>query len=313
MDVVTRSPVLRVIGSGVALRRWAVASLVVNIVIVVTGALVRLTDSGLGCPTWPRCTELSYVAHPQLGYHGAIEFGNRLLTFVLVAVAILTWLTAMLYRQNGQPRSDYLRLTTILALGIPAQAVIGGISVLTHLNPFIVALHLLVSFVLIALSVTLVRRTRDLVPAPAAPRGAALTKVTFVLMWVVLWLGTLVTGSGPHAGDEMAKRTGLDPAVVTHVHAGAVYAVVAATLGCLLLLRSRAALALLAVELAQATIGVTQYHLGLPIWLVMLHLLGAACSIALATNLMLSVRSRARVGVDPADRTPAQPTVDAVH
>ncbi len=293
MDVMTLSRVTAGVRGAVALRRWAVASLVVNIVIVVTGALVRLTGSGLGCPTWPRCTELSYVSHPELGYHGAIEFGNRLLTFVLVIVAVLTWLTAMLYREHGAPRMDLLRLTTILALGIPAQAVIGGISVLTRLNPLVVGLHLMVSFGLIALSVTLVRRTRGLTGVAVAPRAATLTRITFVLMGVVVWLGTLVTGSGPHAGDETAVRTALDPALITHVHAALVYLTVAATLGCLLMLRSRAALALLGLELAQALLGISQYRLGLPVWLVMLHLLGAACAVALATNLMLSVRSSA--------------------
>jgi cytochrome c oxidase assembly protein subunit 15 len=287
-----------------ALRRWAVATLTVNIVIVVTGALVRLTDSGLGCPTWPRCSELSYVTHPELGYHGLIEFGNRMLTFVLVVVAVLTWLTAMLHREKGAPRPDLLRLTTILALGIPAQAVLGGITVLTHLNPFLVAFHLLISMVLIAVSVALVRRTRALAPQPVAPLAAGLTKVTFVLMWVVVWLGTVVTGSGPHAGDEQAVRTGWNVEVMAHVHAAAVYVVVAATLGCVVLLRSRAALALLGLEVVQAAIGITQYNLGLPVWLVTLHLLGAAVAVALSTNLVLSARSRAR------QRPPSTPVAD---
>jgi len=285
-----------------------VASLAVNVVIVVTGALVRLTDSGLGCPTWPRCTELSYVTHPQLGYHGAIEFGNRMLTFALVIVAVLTWLTAMLYREHGQPRMDVVLLTTVLALGIPAQAVLGGITVLTHLNPFVVAAHLIVSFLLIALSVALVRRSRDIVAVEAPTGGVWLARVAFLLMWLVVWLGTVVTGSGPHAGDEQAVRTGFDPALVTHLHAAAVYAVVAATLGCVALVRSRAAVALLAVELVQAVVGITQYHLGLPVWLVVLHLLGAASSMALATNLALSVRSApagARPESQPADLTAA--------
>jgi cytochrome c oxidase assembly protein subunit 15 len=301
MDVMTPARLTRVVSGAVAMRRWAVASLVVNLLIVVTGALVRVTDSGLGCPTWPRCTELSYVTHPELGLHGAIEFGNRLLTFVLVIVAVLTWLTAVLYRENGQPRTDLMRLTTILALGIPAQAVIGGITVLTQLNPFVVALHLLVSFALIALSVALVRRTRGLTPTDAAPRAVTLARAAFLLMWVTVWLGTVVTGSGPHAGDEQAVRTGLDPALVSHVHAVAVYATVAVTIGCVVLLRSRAAVALLGVELAQAVVGITQYHLGLPIWLVMLHLLGAGLSIALATNLALSVRVRSDVPRATAD------------
>jgi cytochrome c oxidase assembly protein subunit 15 len=150
--------------------------------------------------------------------------------------------------------------------------------------------------VLITLSVALVRRTRGLAARPVAPRTSLLTKVTFVLMWVVVWLGTVVTGSGPHAGDELAVRTGLDPSLVTHVHAAAVYATVAATLGCVLLLRSRAALALLGIELAQALIGIVQYRLDLPILLVVLHLLGAALAVALVTNLMLSVRSSRTVG-----------------
>ncbi|HYP44284.1 MAG TPA: COX15/CtaA family protein [Propionibacteriaceae bacterium] len=291
MDVLSSSPLMRPIAGMIALRRWAVASLVVNIVIVVTGALVRLTDSGLGCPTWPRCTESSYVTHPELGYHGAIEFGNRLLTFVLVIVAVGTWLAAMLHREHGRPRMDLLRLTTILALGIPAQAVIGGITVLTQLNPYVVALHLLVSFVLIALSVALVRRTRGLSPRLVSSRAAVLARAAFVLMWAAVWLGTVVTGSGPHAGDENAARNGLNSDLVAHLHALAVYATVAATLGCVLLLRTRAAYGLLALEVAQAVIGFLQYYNGLPVWLVTLHLLGAALAIALATNLLLSVRS----------------------
>ncbi len=286
-DLLTR--ITRPLRGPVALRRWAVASLVANIVIVVTGALVRLTGSGLGCPTWPRCTDQSYVSHPALGYHGAIEFGNRLLTFVLVIIAVLTWASAFLARDNGQHRRDLRWLAGGMALGIPLQAVIGGISVLTQLNPFVVALHLLVSMVLVALSVWLVRRTRALTPAPTRQPAVILARASFVVMWVAVWLGTVVTGSGPHAGDENAARTGFDGVVVAHLHAGAVWATMAATLGCLILLRSRAALLVLAVEALQAAIGLTQYHLGLPIGLVIMHLLGAAVAIAAVTNLMLSV------------------------
>ena len=110
-------------------------------------------------------------------------------------------------------------------------------------------------------------------------------------MWVAVWLGTVVTGSGPHSGDQYSIRTGFDPALVSHVHAAAVYVAIGATLGCVWLLRSRAAVLLLVVELVQAAIGLTQYHLGLPIVLVGLHLLGAALAVAAATNLMLSVRT----------------------
>jgi heme a synthase len=281
--------ILRIVRGPHALRRWAIVSLIMNIVIVVTGGLVRLTGSGLGCPTWPRCTEDSYVSHPQLGIHGAIEFGNRLFTLVLVIAAALTFLSALLYRENGKPRSDLRWLTGGLALGIPLQGVIGGIAVLTQLNPYVVGLHLLLSMVLIALAVWLVRKTRHMLPAGASSIAAVLTRLTFVLMWLAVWLGTLVTGSGPHAGDENSPRNGLDGMLLTRLHTSLVYLTVAASVVCFLLLRSRAVLLLILVELVQAGIGVAQYQLGLPIWLVALHLLGASLAIATVTNLMLSV------------------------
>ena len=283
---------LRIVRGPYALRGWAIVSLVMNIVIVVTGGLVRLTGSGLGCPTWPRCTEDSYVSHPELGIHGAIEFGNRLFTLVLVIAAALTFISAMLYRENGRPRSDLRWLAAGLALGIPLQGVIGGITVLTQLNPYVVSLHLLLSMVLIALAVWLVRKTWHIAPAHASGPSVAATRVTFVLMWLAIWLGTMVTGSGPHAGDADAPRNGLDAMLLTRLHTSVVYATVAASVVCFLLLRSRAVLLLLLVEIVQAGIGVAQYQLGLPIWLVALHLLGASLAIAATTNLMLSVSRR---------------------
>ena len=130
----------RVVRGPRALPRWAIATLVANIGIVVTGGLVRLTGSGLGCPTWPRCTDDSFVSHPELGMHGAIEFGNRLLTFVLIIIAVLTFVSAALYRDpdraaRGGRRRDLFWLAGGLALGIPAQGVIGGITVLTTSTP----------------------------------------------------------------------------------------------------------------------------------------------------------------------------------
>ncbi|WP_425349222.1 COX15/CtaA family protein [Friedmanniella luteola] len=281
----------RVVTSPRALRRWAVASLAANVVIVVTGALVRLTASGMGCPTWPRCTEDSYVTHPSLGIHGAIEFGNRLLTFALVLVAVLTWVSAMLHRDGGRRRRDLRWIAAGLALGIPAQAVIGGVSVWTHLNPFVVALHLLVSMVLIGLSTWLVRRTRGLRQQPAGRAGVLAARATLVLTALTVWLGTVVTGSGPHAGDLDAVRTGYDGAFVTHAHAIAVYATVAAVAVAVWTLRSRAALLVLGVVVLQAVIGIVQYNLGLPVGLVLLHLLGASLAVAATTNLFLTVRT----------------------
>jgi cytochrome c oxidase assembly protein subunit 15 len=283
---------LRIVREPYALRRWAVVSLIMNIVIVVTGGLVRLSGSGLGCPTWPRCTEDSYVSHPQLGIHGAIEFGNRLLTLVLVSAAALTFISALLYRENGRPRPDLRWLAGGLALGIPLQGVIGGITVLTQLNPYVVGLHLLLSMVLIALAVWLVRKAWHFSPAGVSGLAVVATRVTFVLMWLAVWLGTLVTGSGPHAGDENAPRNGLDGMLLTRLHTSIVYAAVAASVVCFLLFRSRAVLLLLLVEMVQVGIGVAQYQLGVPIWLVALHLLGASLAIAATTNLLLSVSRR---------------------
>jgi heme a synthase len=283
---------LRIVREPYALRRWAVVSLIMNIVIVVTGGLVRLSGSGLGCPTWPRCTEDSYVSHPQLGIHGAIEFGNRLLTLVLVSAAALTFISALLYRENGRPRPDLRWLAGGLALGIPLQGVIGGITVLTQLNPYVVGLHLLLSMVLIALAVWLVRKAWHFSPAGVSGLAVVATRVTFVLMWLAVWLGTLVTGSGPHAGDENAPRNGLDGMLLTRLHTSIVYATVAASVVCFLLLRNRAVLLLLLVEMVQVGIGVAQYQLGVPIWLVALHLLGASLAIAATTNLLLSVSRR---------------------
>ena len=284
------SGLLRIVRGPYALRGWAVVSLIMNIVIVVTGGLVRLTGSGLGCPTWPRCTDESYVSHPELGIHGAIEFGNRLLTLVLVTGAVLTFVSALLYRENGRPRSDLRWLAGGLALGIPLQGVIGGITVLTQLNPYVVGIHLLLSMLLIALAVLLVRKSWQRLPAETSGVVVVMTRATFVLMWLAVWLGTLVTGSGPHAGDENAPRNGLDAMLLTRLHSTVVYATVVASLACLWLLRSRAVLLLLIVETIQVGIGVAQYQLGLPIWLVALHLLGASLAIATVTNLMLSVR-----------------------
>ncbi|MBA8794252.1 cytochrome c oxidase assembly protein subunit 15 [Friedmanniella endophytica] len=294
-DRTTETPVRR---TGGALRGLAVATLVANIGIIVTGGLVRLTSSGLGCPTWPRCTPESFVTHPALGIHGAIEFGNRLLTFVLLIIAVLTLLAAVFHREDGRRRRDLIVLTAGLLFGIPFQGVIGGISVLTKLNPFVVALHLILSMVLVALSVWLVRLTWRARVTPVGTGRWTLTRLTWVALWVTVWLGTIVTGTGPHAGDANAPRTGFDGLLVTHVHAASVYVSVALTIVALIALRSRAAVLLLVIELAQGGIGFWQYFTGLPIQIVIFHLLGAAGTVALATNLALSVR-RTRVPATP--------------
>jgi heme a synthase len=276
---------------------WAWASIVANCVLVVTGGVVRLTGSGLGCPTWPRCTDESFTPHGAYNIHSAIEFGNRLLTYVLVAVAIGTFVAAW---QSG--RRDLRTLALVMALGIPAQAVIGGITVLTDLNPWIVSLHLLCSLAIIGVAVLFLQRVAH--PAPTVrPRGAVvgLGWATFASAWAVLYVGTVVTGSGPHAGDREAKRNGLDPLQMSQVHADLVFLLVGLTIGLLLAVvatrRStatrRAIAVLLAVELAQGLIGFVQYFTDLPVVLVGFHMLGAALISAAVTWALIQVREPA--------------------
>ena len=281
------------------LRAVAIASLAANVGIVLTGGAVRLTGSGLGCPTWPRCTERSYVAHGELGLHGVIEFGNRLLTVVVAVVAVVT--LVVVWRARPVDRLAR-RLALVLAVGVPAQAVLGGITVLTDLNPWVVAGHLLFSLALVAVSVALLHhfRTRrdDAVTAAVARPLRSLVLGTYAAAWVVVGLGTVVTGSGPHAGDVDAPRTGLDPESVSQLHADFVFLLVGLTVGTLLAVRAagasyairRAALVLLVVELAQGAVGLVQYATDLPIALVELHLLGACATVAAATWLLLRAR-----------------------
>ena len=272
--------------------RWAWASVVANTLIVLTGGLVRLTGSGLGCPTWPRCTEESFVPHRALGVHGVIEFGNRMFTYVLVAVAVGTLVAVWRWSGSG---STARRLAVVLALGIPFQGVIGGITVLTNLNPWIVSLHLLLSMALIGGSVLLVVLVRDQPRSHLAVRSVVLSRLTFATLIVVVYLGTMVTGSGPHAGDADSPRNGLDPHVMSHVHAGSVYVLVALTLATVIALRGtsvlRYALVLLGVELLQGTIGFVQYFTDLPVALVAMHLVGAAILVAAGTRLVLAVET----------------------
>ena len=277
----------------------AVASLVANVLIVVTGGVVRLTGSGLGCPTWPRCTEESFTPHGAMDIHAAIEFGNRLVTFLLAAVAIATFLAA---RRVG--RRALTRLALVLGLGVPAQALIGGVTVLTGLNPWTVAFHLLVSMAMICVAMTLLVRVGepDGPVTPTVPGGVAwLVRGLFVVGWAVLYLGTVVTGSGPHAGDADAPRNGLDPRAVTQLHTDAVFLLLGLSVAAVLVLRSvpapprarTASAVLLAVLLAQGVIGFAQYFTGLPVVLVGLHLLGAALTAAAMTWLLLTTRTHA--------------------
>ncbi|MEL4357266.1 MULTISPECIES: COX15/CtaA family protein [unclassified Luteococcus] len=288
MDVVTPSPTAanapaptgwqgRFFGSRRALRNWSIANLVANCGIIVSGAVVRLTASGLGCDTWPKCSDDSYTAHPALGWHSYIEFGNRTLTFVLMAIAIATVVTAI---RSRAPQRE-ITLAWLIFAGIPFQGVIGGITVLTHLNPWVVALHLLLSVMLIAWCVKLVQQTSDGTPVAVTPRQRTLVVVLFWLMTFGLWLGTVVTGAGPHSGDHGAARNNLDIETVAKAHAWTIWVVVALTLALLAMavqqgnIRLRSLVKwLLAAELLQGAIGYAQYFNGLPLGLVICHMIG---------------------------------------
>lgn len=278
-------------------RVLAWASLVSQTLIVGTGGAVRLTGSGLGCPTWPRCTDDSFVATPEMGIHGIVEFGNRLLTFVLVIIAILAFVSILRLRRE---RPELFRLTVALGVGIIVQALIGGITVLTGLNSWIVGLHYIVSAVLVALAAVYVYRVyrgraASELAVPRAVRGLAI--ITAVGVWVTVLVGIVVTGSGPHAGDASTPRNGLDSEVLQHFHSWPAYVTfgltvlliaIALRVGRVSLLRWSTAL--LAVEGVQIAVGIAQARLGLPVILVGVHMVLACVLVAVMTVVVLTTR-----------------------
>lgn len=271
----------------------AIGNLLVNILIVVTGAAVRLTGSGLGCPEWPRCTPESFAGnrHGPMGYHQLVEFGNRLVTFLVVGVAILCLLAAV-----GAAHRRATRLSLLICLYVPVQALIGGVTVLTHLNPWVVGLHMVASLVIIQFCVALLDELRspgrDL--APVLPRALAFS--AYAVGWAALYLGTVVTGSGPHAGDLQARRNGMDPAVTSQVHAVSAYLLVVLTVALLVVAVRRGDHWLatvtglvMVIEVLQGVLGWVQYALGLPVLLVALHMLLAASLAAGLARIALAV------------------------
>lgn len=278
-------------------RFTAWASLAANMLLILTGGLVRLTASGLGCPTWPRCTDESWTNTSEMGLHGIIEFGNRTLTGVLMIVAVLTFLAVV---RMIRTHPSLFVLSLLLGLGIPVQAVVGGITVLTGLNPWVVGIHFVISSVMIALAAMLVNRSRRLglervaraELAGQAPeqsgRIRALHGGLAVLAALSVYLGTLVTGTGPHAGDagDVVRHT-FDALIITRLHALPAYAVVALVLVGLFTGRRtwpmavRRSLQLVGlVVILQALIGFYQFFNGLPVLVVALHLIGSALFVA---------------------------------
>lgn len=340
-------------------RLYVWLSLATQILIVVTGGLVRLTGSGLGCPTWPKCTDDSLVSTAEMGIHGIIEFGNRVLTFVLLIVAALTFIT--LFRQHVAKQQlkpiiisffgfvllfvaalvlavraiDALSISALalsglgiigtallfvvrtkqaerigvlvpafgLGFGIILQAVVGGITVLTELNSWIVGLHFVISSYLIALASVLVYRALPKVYGPVSPAARALRIPVALAGVVTILIGVLVTGAGPHAGDAMTPRNGFDLELWQHFHSYPGYLMVGLIVLQLILQRradsnwlssyvNRALTILLIATVLQALVGVVQARLGVPPFLVALHMFGAAVLSSLLTFQYLVTKKR---------------------
>lgn len=318
MTTVATDKVLAVYPRGVptGLRRLYKANLVAQIGIVVTGGLVRLTGSGLGCPTWPECVDGSITptsAQEEDTWQKAIEFGNRLLTFVLAALAIAAIAATIVWwrRRRGAglryPRS-ILFLAALPLLGTIVQALLGGVTVLTGLSPYAVGAHFLVSIAIIAACVVLVVRGGEILPAGASGpvTGAPMPRVIRILSALVLassavvvFLGVIVTGSGPHSGDSgVDSRFPIDPRTISWLHADAVWlflGLLAGMLVALSLVRAsttlqRRAWWLAGVSVAQGAIGYIQYFTGVPWPPVALHMLGACVVWALTVWLFLGIR-----------------------
>lgn len=268
--------------------------LVLQAGLVLTGGAVRLTGSGLGCPTWPECTPGSYTPVPNQAegqLHAWIEFGNRLLTFALVAVAL-----AVLVHVLFKKRRDLRLLALGQVLGILGQGLLGGITVLTDLHPLPVAAHLLLSILLIGGAASLYDRRESGVTRikQAEKMTANLSRAHIYLTFLVIALGTLVTGSGPHAGDEDSRRFGFDIRTVASIHAEAVIALLGLTLALYVAARTnplhrRRLIIFTAISLAQGAIGYIQYFTGIPEILVAAHLLGSTLVWISAWRLRLAI------------------------
>ncbi|RSN53858.1 cytochrome B [Streptomyces sp. WAC 04229] len=283
-------------------RRAALVALIMSVVIVVTGGAVRLTGSGLGCPTWPKCTEDSLTNTSEMGVHGVIEFGNRMLTYVLCAA--VGW--AIIAARSQKPfRRSLTRLGWAQFWIVMGNAILGGIVVLVGLNPYTVAAHFLLSSALIAVATVMWQRTREGDAAPRPLVGKPVQQMVWVLTVVSVLLiavGTVVTGAGPHAGDSSeVARMPVDWETVSKAHAVLAWIVVTLTFALWFVLKAvdapRGPLSrtrdLFLVLLAQGVIGYVQYFTDLPEVLVGLHMLGSCLVWIAVLRVLLAVRERA--------------------
>lgn len=297
------------------LQRIFLANLVAQIGIVVTGGLVRLTGSGLGCPTWPECVDgsITPTAQQAEAFHKWIEFGNRLLTFVLAALAIAAVIGVLRWRANRRrrglaPRRSILLLAAVPLVGTAMQAVLGGITVLTGLHPATVAAHFLVSIAIIGGCTVLVARAAEPGDQPVTlvvrPQLRWLTRVLVALAAVIIAIGTVVTGSGPHAGDaNAAERFPVDQRYAAWLHADAVLLFTGLLIGMMVaisltdtpgVVRRRAA-AVLGITLLNGLVGYSQLFTGLPWLLVAVHMLLACLLWVAVIRLLLATRTRGAI------------------
>ncbi|MFD4675877.1 heme A synthase [Lentzea sp. NPDC058450] len=276
-------------------RAFAIAVVIAQAGIAVTGSIVRVTGSGLGCPTWPQCVEGSVVPveHPEVAaLHQWVEFGNRTLTGVVGVIAGLCVLAAWFHLPR---RRRVLVLSLVQLVGVAVQAVVGGITVLTGLAWYTVSIHFMISMGLVWMAVLLVSSLREgdgparlKVPAPLMK----LQVVMAVVLGALLLAGTWVTAAGPHAGDASTPRLGVEVATLAQIHADLLFLFLGLLIAVGFFLRTRAYWTLVAVVLAQGVLGMVQYWTGVPEVLVSIHVLGAGAVVVATAALWTSSRER---------------------
>ncbi|MER5534402.1 COX15/CtaA family protein [Streptomyces mirabilis] len=282
-------------------RRAALAALVMSVVIVVTGGAVRLTGSGLGCPTWPKCTDDSLTTTSAMGFHGVIEFTNRMLTYVLCAA--VGW--AIIAARSEKPwRRDLTRLGWAQFWIVMSNAILGGIVVLVGLNPYTVAAHFLLSTALITVATVMWQRTREGSAEPRPLVGKSVQQLVWCLVAAAILLiavGTVVTGAGPHAGDSSeVERMAVNWETVAKLHAVLAWIVVTLTFALWFVLKAVDApkgpldrtRELFLILLGQGVIGYVQYFTDLPEALVGLHMFGSCLVWIGVLRVLLSLRER---------------------
>jgi heme A synthase len=305
-----------------SMRRLALAGVIADTAIMSTGAAVRLSSSGLGCPDWPRCSTSDIVASKNAGQtllNTWIEFSNRLLNFPLVIIAVLVFIAAWRFRPGGVKRRDLFWLGLTQPAGVVAQAVIGGIVVLTKLSPAAVSVHFLVSASIVAAAVLLhVRVTEGNAPPTTVVRrdlrlvAAALVAVTCAM----LAAGTVVTGTGPLAGNAAAPRYKLPLEGVTQLHADIGWLMAGLAVALVLGLRVsgapprvvRAGWIMIAALGLQGVLGYIQYFTHLPAGLVWVHVTGSVLVWIAVLRLFLAMRDRGPVNTAPTGPLAAVPT-----